>query len=94
MTAHFPGMVDTLTHKYMTAHFPGMVDTLTHKYMTAHFPGLVDTPNTQIHDCSLSWNGTGISIQKSKLMQKHFYRDHYQTRMIIFIFIKHTISVK
>jgi len=25
---------------------------------------LIDTPNTQIHDRSRSWLGTGISIQK------------------------------
>jgi hypothetical protein len=24
---------------------------------------LINTPNTQIHDCSLSWLGTGISIK-------------------------------
>jgi hypothetical protein len=25
--------------------------------------GKIDTPNTQIHDCSLSWLGTGTSIK-------------------------------
>jgi hypothetical protein len=41
MAIHFPGLVDTLTHKYMAIHFPGLVDTLTHKYMAIHFPGLI-----------------------------------------------------
>jgi len=25
--------------------------------------GKIDTPNTHIHDCSLSWPGTGTSIK-------------------------------
>jgi hypothetical protein len=35
--------------------------------MTAHFPGLVQVvlPNTHIHECTLPWLGTGVSITTS-----------------------------